>query len=89
MNRPVLASALLAAIVVSACAPNEPPRAAAPQPVAAGPNDRIISGPAPVPSASSMGGSQPDYVMVGRDPVPNLPDDGSILSPDSRPYGSW
>lgn len=88
MKQPVLATVLIASFALSACAPTQqPPVASAPPPSTGG--DRIISGPAPVPSPSSMPGSPPNYVLTGQDPVPNLPDAGSIQRPDSSPYGRW
>ena len=87
MNLKIVASALTAAALLSACAPNQPPPLAS-TPVASS-GDRIISGPAPVPSAGSMSSPAPDYTMVGRDPVPNFPETGEFASPDDRPYGSY
>ncbi|MBX9760862.1 MAG: hypothetical protein K2Y29_18945 [Beijerinckiaceae bacterium] len=87
MNFSTLAPALAAAIVLSACAPNQPPPLGS-TPVASS-GDRIISGPAPVPDAGSRRDGGPDYMQVGRDPVPNFPDAGGLDSPDDRPYGSY
>ena len=88
MNLVMLASALAAAIVLSACAPNQPPPLAS-TPVASHSGGQIISGPAPMPSPGSMTDAAPDYTMVGRDPVPNFPETGEFRSPDDRPYGSY
>ncbi len=87
VNYSTLAPALVAAVILSACAPNQPPPLGS-TPVASS-GDRIISGPAPVPSAGSRPESPPDYTQVGRDPVPNFPDTGGLESPDQRPYGSY
>jgi hypothetical protein len=88
VNFSTLAPALVAAVILSACAPNQPPPLAS-TPVASAAGDRIISGPAPVPSAGSLPDSGPNYMQVGRDPVPNFPDSGALGSPDEAPYGSY
>lgn len=86
MQKAKLATSVAAAILISACAPSEPPRAVTPPvPGSAG----VISGPAPMPSPSSMATeSAPDYVLVGQDPVPNMPDT-TLNSPNDAPYGRW
>lgn len=86
MHKAKLATCVGAAILISACAPTEPPRAVSPPvPGPAG----VISGPAPVPSSSSMArDSAPNYVLVGQNPVPNMPDT-NLDSPNDAPYGHW
>jgi hypothetical protein len=83
----IIATAFAAALLLGACAPNQPaPVASTPVPSAG--SSGIISGPAPMPSPRSMADSAPNYTQVGRDPVPNFPDT-ALGSPDDLPYGSY